>query len=273
MSLERIDRQGLVLLGCGKMGSAMLEGWLARGVAPSSISVIDPYPSDRLESLAQQGLRLNEAPPKDPAICILAVKPQMMTDALPQISDLAQGGTIFLSIAAGSTLAYFERVLGDKAAIVRAMPNTPAAVGRGITAIVGNGAAGVEALDLAEELLQAVGQTVRIEDEAQMDAVTAVSGSGPAYVFHMIEAMAAAGEAQGLAPELAMTLARATVAGAGVLAEQADETPERLRVNVTSKGGTTAAALAVLMDVQTGLAQLMRRAVNAAADRSRELGE
>ena len=273
MSLGNIDQRGLVLLGCGKMGSAMLEGWLARGVAPSAVSVIDPYPTARLESLAQQGLKLNQPLPANPAICILAVKPQMMSDALPQISDIAQGGTVFLSIAAGTSIGYFESVLGREAAIVRAMPNTPAAVGRGITALVGNKAAGAAAMDLADELLQAIGQTVRVDDEAQMDAVTAVSGSGPAYVFHMIEAMAAAGEAEGLPAGLAMKLAKATVGGAGVLAEEAQETPDTLRINVTSKGGTTAAALAVLMDEETGLAQLMRRAVKAAADRSRELGE
>ena len=273
MSLEIIDRRGLILLGCGKMGSAMLEGWLKRGVRPSSVWVIDPYPSARLEALAAEGLNLNAPLPEDPAVCILAVKPQTMHDALPQISDIARGGTIFLSIAAGTSIRYFESVLGRKAAIVRAMPNTPAAVGRGITAIVGNGSAGPEALDLADELLCAVGQTLRLDDEGQMDAVTAVSGSGPAYVFHLIEALAEAGEAEGLPPALAMRLARATVGGAGQLAEDADETPEQLRVNVTSKGGTTAAALEVLMDEETGLAQLMRRAVKAAAERSRELGE
>ncbi|SOH94172.1 pyrroline-5-carboxylate reductase [Monaibacterium marinum] len=273
MSLDIINQRGLVLLGCGKMGSAMLEGWLARGVAPSSVSIIDPYPSARLESLAEQGLQLNAALPDNPAICILAVKPQMMQDALPQISDIARGGTIFLSIAAGTSIGYFESVLGRKAAIVRAMPNTPAAVGRGITAIVGNGAAGADALDLADELLQAVGQTVRLQGEDQMDAVTAVSGSGPAYVFHMIEALAAAGVAEGLPADLAMQLAKATVGGAGALAEEATEMPDALRVNVTSKGGTTAAALDVLMNDATGLAPLMRRAVKAAADRSRELGE
>lgn len=273
MSLDIIEQRGLVLLGCGKMGSAMLEGWLARGVSPSSVAVIDPYPSPRLEALAEQGLTLNGDLPANPAIAILAVKPQMMQDALPQISDIAQGGTIFLSIAAGTSIRYFETMLGAKCAIVRAMPNTPAAVGRGITAIVGNAAAGAEALDLAEALLNAVGQTVRLEDEQQMDAVTAVSGSGPAYVFYMIEALAAAGEAEGLSPELAMQLARATVGGAGMLAEEAAEPPSQLRINVTSKGGTTAAALAVLMDEQTGLAPLMRRAIDAAATRSRELGE
>lgn len=272
MSLDDINARGLVLLGCGKMGSAMLEGWLAKGVRPDAVSVIDPYPSRRLEDLTTQGLRLNPDSVGDPAVCVLAVKPQMMEDALPQIGDMAAGGTMFLSIAAGTPISFFERMLGTKAVIVRAMPNTPAAVGRGITALVGNANADATVLDLADELLRAIGQTVRLEDEIQMDAVTAVSGSGPAYVFHLIETLAAAGEAEGLPPEMAMALAKATVGGAGELAEQAAESPDELRVNVTSKGGTTAAALQVLMNEADGFPPLLRRAVKAAADRSRELG-
>jgi pyrroline-5-carboxylate reductase len=153
------------------------------------------------------------------------------------------------------------------------MPNTPAAVGRGITALVCNAHAGAGALDLAEALMGAVGQTVRLDDETQMDAVTAVSGSGPAYVFLVIEALAAAGEAEGLSPGLALALARATVAGAGALAESTDRAPDALRVDVTSPGGTTAAALGILMEEDTGLPTLMRRAVAAAATRSRALAE
>ena len=152
------------------------------------------------------------------------------------------------------------------------MPNTPAAVGHGISALIGNAHTTAAQLDLAEALLSAVGQTVRLDDESQMDAVTAVSGSGPAYVFHLIETLAAAGSAQGLPADLAMKLARATVAGAGHLAESADEDPAQLRINVTSPGGTTAAALAVLMDPDTGFPNLLPRAVKAAADRGRELG-
>ena len=151
------------------------------------------------------------------------------------------------------------------------MPNTPAAVGRGITAIIGNEHASAADVDLADHLLSAVGQVVRLETEDQMDAVTGVSGSGPAYVFHMIECMARAGEAQGLAPDLAMQLAKATVAGAGALAETAEETPAQLRVNVTSPNGTTQAGLEVLMNETKGLPPLMENTVRAAADRSREL--
>ena len=267
---ERVTNQGLVLLGCGKMGSAMLEGWLKQGVPPAAIWVLEPHPSDWLTST---GVHLNAGLPAAPAIVLLAVKPQMMGAALPQVAALGNGATVFLSIAAGTTLASFEATFGAQTPIIRAMPNTPAAVGRGITAITGNAHASDADLALAEALLSAVGQVVRLEGEHQMDAVTAVSGSGPAYVFHLIEALAQAGEAEGLPADLAMQLARATVCGAGELAHQALEPASQLRINVTSPGGTTAAALAVLMDPETGLPPLMTRAVKAAADRGRELGQ
>lgn len=268
MKDSRIARQGLMLMGCGKMGSAMLEGWLARGLPAASVWVRDPNPSNWLKA---QGVNLNTGLPKGPAIVLVAVKPQMMGDALPQLAEMGNGDTLFVSVAAGTTIATFEKILGDRTPIVRAMPNTPAAIGRGITAIIGNGLVGADALDEAELLLSAVGEVVRLENEGQIDAVTGVSGSGPAYVFHMIEAMAAAGHAQGLPADMAMQLAKATVAGAGALAMQADETPTQLRVNVTSPNGTTQAALEVLMDEARGFPPLLRRAVAAAADRSREL--
>lgn len=268
MTLETVARRGLVLLGCGKMGSAMLQGWLDRGVPPGAVSVIDPAPSDWLRST---GVTLNGALPSAPAIALLAVKPQMMGEALPTLKAMGGGETLFLSVAAGTPIGTFEQVFGEASPIIRAMPNTPAAVGRGITAIIGNARATPAHLDLAEALLSAVGQVVRLDSEDQMDAVTGLSGSGPAYVFHMIECMAAAGEAQGLAPELAMQLAKATVAGAGALAEAADEPPSQLRVNVTSPNGTTQAGLEVLMDEATGLPPLMRATVKAATDRSVEL--
>lgn len=271
MDLSPIADRGLVLLGCGKMGTALLEGWLARGVSPASVTVLEPRPSARLEALVADGLRLNDALPPDPAVAVVAVKPQMMGDALPRLAALGKGSTIFVSIAAGTPISAFEAAFGGDAPIVRAMPNTPAAVGRGITALIGNRQAGEDALGLAEALMAAVGRTVRLEHESQMDAVTAVSGSGPAYVFLMIEALASAGEAEGLSPGLALALARATVAGAGTLADSTDRPPSDLRVDVTSPGGTTAAALAVLMADEDGLAGLMRRAVAAAAARSREL--
>lgn len=273
MSLDAVMKRGLVLLGCGKMGSAMLEGWLSAGISPASVWIQDPFPSARLVELAGQGLHLNVDLPVAPAICIVAVKPQMMGDALPQITALGGGQTVFLSVAAGTPIATFGGILGPNTPIIRAMPNTPAAVGRGITALIGNEHVDEPAMQMAEALLQAVGQTVRLENEGQMDAVTAVSGSGPAYVFHLIETMAAAGVAQGLSPELSMKLAKATVGGAGELAERADEDPTQLRINVTSPGGTTAAALEVLMDEDAGFPTLLRAAVAAGAARSKELGQ
>lgn len=262
---------GVILLGCGKMGGAMLDGWLAAGLPAASVTVIDPGAGEHLRALEEKGVTLNPQALRAAAVCVLAVKPQMMAAALPQVAKLAGEGTLFLSIAAGLPIKFFQDALGPDARIIRAMPNTPAAVGRGITALIGNDAVDDMGMRLAEALGAAVGDCVRLEDESQMDAVTAVSGSGPAYVFNMIEAMAAAGEAEGLSPELAMTLARATVSGAGELARQAEESAAQLRVNVTSPGGTTAAALGVLMDEDAGLAPLMRNAVAAAAARSREL--
>ncbi|MCX7558880.1 pyrroline-5-carboxylate reductase [Sulfitobacter sp. F26204] len=268
MKDSRIAKDGLVLLGCGKMGSAMLEGWLARGLPATSVWVIDPFPSDWVQA---QGVHVNADLPDTPAIVLVAVKPQMMADALPTLQKMGNGETLFVSVAAGTPIGYFEKTLGTETPVVRAMPNTPAAISQGITAIVANDAAGARGLDEAEVLLRAVGQVVRLSDETQIDAVTGVSGSGPAYVFHMIETMAAAGEAEGLPAELALQLAKATVAGAGALAMQAEETPAQLRVNVTSPNGTTQAALEVLMDQKQGFPALLGRAVKAAANRSREL--
>lgn len=256
------------MLGCGKMGSAMLEGWLKRGLDAAAVHVIDPYPSDWLRA---QGVDINADLPADPAVLMIAVKPQMMNDALPQVARFGGGGSLILSVAAGTPVTAYESAFGSGTRVVRSMPNTPAAVGKGITAIIGNAAATAADLDLAEMLLSAIGQVVRLETEDQIDAVTGVSGSGPAYIFYMIDALAAAGEAEGLPPDLAMQLAKATVAGAGALAEAAAETPEQLRINVTSPNGTTQAGLDVLMDDATGLMPLMRATVAAAAGRSREL--
>lgn len=268
MDMSHVADRGLVLLGCGKMGSAMLAGWLEHGLSPSSVWVIDPYPSDWLKA---QGVNINSALPEAPAVVLVAVKPQMMGEALPSIQALGGGGSLFVSIAAGTSLDTFEQVLGEGTPIVRAMPNTPAAIRQGITALIGNGNASDADLSLAENLLSAIGETVRLDDEVQMDAVTGLSGSGPAYVFHLIETLAAAGQAQGLPHELAMRLAKSTVAGAGALAQAAEEDPSQLRVNVTSPNGTTQAALEVLMHEEQGFPDLLHRAVKAATDRSKEL--
>ncbi|WP_179378837.1 pyrroline-5-carboxylate reductase [Jannaschia marina] len=262
MDFSEINARGIVLLGCGKMGGAMLAGWLDGGLDPVAATVIDPKPSDWLRGT---GVALNTDLPAAPAVTLIAVKPQMMGEALPALKALSD--TLFVSVAAGTPIAAFESTFGADARIVRAMPNTPAAIGRGITAIVGNGGATAADLDLAEGFLSAVGTVVRLEGEDQMDAVTGLSGSGPAYVFHLIEALRDAGVAQGLPEALALDLARATVAGSGALA-MTGEDPGQLRVNVTSPNGTTQAGLEVLMPE---LPDLMVRTVAAAADRSREL--
>ncbi|WP_042246130.1 pyrroline-5-carboxylate reductase [Paracoccus sp. PAMC 22219] len=263
---DDINARGLVLVGCGRMGGAMLQGWLARGLDAGAVTVVDPNLAPEWQD---RGLRVNAGLPADPAVVVLAVKPQMMGGALSAMPDLS--GSLVISVAAGTTIATFEAAFPG-APVIRVMPNTPAAIGQGISAMIGNGAATPAHLDLAEALMRAVGRVVRLEAEDQMDAVTGLSGSGPAYVFHLIEAMAAAGEAQGLSPALSLELARMTVAGAGALAVHADEDPAVLRRNVTSPNGTTAAGLAVLMDDDTGLTPLMVRTVAAATERGRELG-
>lgn len=268
MTGDQNNTGSLVLLGCGKMGSALLAGWLARGRAPETVWVMDPAPSDWVN---QQGVHVNVALPTQPDIVVVAVKPQMMSAALPDLASLGGGGTLFVSIAAGTSLHTFESILGAATPIVRAMPNTPAAIGQGIAALIGNDHVSPSQLSQAEALLAAVGETVVLENEEQMDAVTAVSGSGPAYVFHLIETMSQAGVAEGLPPDLALKLARATVAGAGALAQQAEEGPGQLRINVTSPNGTTQAALEVLMDEATGFPKVVGEAVAAAAARSKEL--
>jgi len=264
----------LLLVGCGKMGGALLSGWLDQGIAPADIAVIEPDPAGA--GIARQaGLRVHAdlaaLPAGDrPATVVFAVKPQILDAVAPAFRRFAAADTLFLSIAAGKPIGFFEGALSAEAAIVRAMPNTPAAVGRGITVACANAAAGAAHRDRAGALLEAVGEVAWIEDEGLMDAVTALSGSGPAYVFLLIECLAQAGVAAGLPAGLADRLALATVAGSGELARRAAEPPARLRENVTSPGGTTAAALEVLM-APDGLRPLLDRAVAAAAARSREL--
>ncbi|MEJ6769155.1 MAG: pyrroline-5-carboxylate reductase [Paracoccaceae bacterium] len=263
-----ISEQGLLLLGCGKMGSALLKGWIEAGVPVQSIWINDPVPSEWVKSL---GVHLNVRFPADPAVVLIAVKPQMMQAALPSLRQLGDGKTLFVSVAAGVQLAQFQAMLGSRTPVVRVMPNTPAAVGQGISALIGNANATQDHLALTDQLMASVGQVVHLDTETQMDAVTGVSGSGPAYVFHLIETLAAAGISEGLPRALAFQLASATVAGAGALAQSSDETPEQLRINVTSPNGTTQAALEVLMDPQSGFGPLLKRAVGAASARSKEL--
>ena len=268
MISKEINERGLVILGCGKMGSALLAGWLSQGLAPQGVWILDPKPSDWLIS---QGVHLNKKLPENPAVVMVAVKPQLMGEALPRLKSFGSGTTLFISVAAGVTISSFEQALGASTPIVRTMPNTPASVGQGITALIGNGSATKDDMAEAELLMAAVGQTITLENEAQMDAVTGVSGSGPAYLFHMIETLAFAGEKQGLPLDIATKLARATVAGAGALAVQSNETAAQLRINVTSPNGTTQAALEVLMNEKTGLQSLITQTVAAATLRSKEL--
>lgn len=265
----------LLLVGGGKMGSAMLAGWLKSSLGPDDVLVVEPFAETRKslsESLGVHCVADASGIPDDarPATIVLAVKPQMMDEAIVDYARFAGPDCVFLSIAAGKTIAYFEKHLGDQAVIVRAMPNTPAAVGRGITVGYPNHLVSAAQRDWADELLQSVGQVAWVDDEAQIDCVTALSGGGPAYVFLLVEVMAQAGIDNGLPADLAMQLARATVAGAGELLHQASEEAATLRQNVTSPGGTTAEALKVLM-ADDALQPLMTRAIAEATRRSREL--
>jgi pyrroline-5-carboxylate reductase len=261
----------IVLVGAGKMGSALLEGWLALGVDPVGVTVIEPQPAPEITALAARGVRLNPtALPSRTDAVVIAVKPQTAPEALAGIAGHIAPGAVVISIMAGRTLAFLEAVLPAGTAIVRAMPNTPAAIGRGITVAVPNARVTPAQRDLAHRLLAATGAVEWIDDEALMDAITAVSGSGPAYIFLLAESLARAGEKAGLPAPLAANLARATVAGAGELLHRSPLDPAALRHNVTSPGGTTAAALEVLMSAD-GLDPLMERAIAAATRRSREL--
>ncbi|OAN48147.1 pyrroline-5-carboxylate reductase [Paramagnetospirillum marisnigri] len=257
----------ILLVGCGKMGSALLSGWLDQGIAAADMVVVEPaLPALGVAVMADQA-----AIPAgfNPDVVVLAVKPQVMAQVLPPYARFQ--GAVFLSIAAGKPIDFFRTHLGPSAAIIRAMPNTPAAVRRGITVCCAGSGIGDAQRLLAETLLSAVGEVGWIEDESLMDAVTAVSGSGPAYLFLLAEVMAQAGVAQGLPEDLAVRLARATVAGSGELLRQSSESAAQLRQNVTSPGGTTAAALGVLMADSNGLPGLMNQAVEAAVRRGREL--
>jgi pyrroline-5-carboxylate reductase len=266
--------RSLALVGAGKMGGAMLKGWLDGGLAASRIVLVDPAPSPEIAALAKtHDIVLNPAPAERiaPEVLVLAVKPQMLDAAAPALQPLAGAQTLVLSIIAGKTIANLQARLPDARAFIRAMPNTPAAVGRGITGAAANAAVTAHQRAMTQTLLSTVGRFEWLPDEDLIDAVTAVSGSGPAYAFALVEALAEAGAALGLADDLAMRLARATIEGAGELMHREPDTPaSRLRENVTSPGGTTAGALAILR-APDGLAPLMRRAVAAAHKRAGEL--
>jgi pyrroline-5-carboxylate reductase len=262
----------IVLAGAGKMGGAMLTGWLAGGLNPKRVAVVEPHPSSDISALAAKGVRLNPTPNEigEVATLVLAVKPQMFREAGPALKPFVGPATLVVSIMAGTPITALAEICGGS--VVRAMPNTPAAIGRGITVAVASSNVSAAQRAVADSLLRATGSVEWVDDENLMDAVTAVSGSGPAYIFLLAEELARAGVEAGLPAELATKLARETVAGSGELLHRSEETSATLRKNVTSPGGTTAAALEVLMG-DGGLQPLMIRAVAAATKRSKELAK
>lgn len=275
MSVEFTPDRPLLLAGCGNMGAALLQGWIDSGIPADAIRIIEPSGADRAVAAGADAAQVFTSAPADgiiPRAIVLAVKPQIMASVAPALRPLIGADTLVISIAAGTTLKTLANLTGGHARLIRSMPNTPAAVGRGATVMVARPEVSAEERALTRTLLSAVGAAYEVEDEALMDAVTALSGSGPAYVFYMIECLARAGAELGLPPALALDLARDTVAGAGELAIRSQEDPSTLRIQVTSPNGTTAAGLGVLMSEQ-GLAPLIRETLTAAADRSRELGQ
>jgi pyrroline-5-carboxylate reductase len=262
----------LLLAGAGKMGGALLSGWLAQGLDARHLGVIEPHPSDEIRALAAKGVRLNPSQ-QDFGVAstlVVALKPQMFREAGPALKAFVAPTTLVVSIMAGTTIASISEVCGGS--VVRAMPNTPAAIGRGITVAVAASHVSAAQRAVADALLRATGSVEWIDDESLMDAVTAVSGSGPAYVFLLAEELARAGVEAGLPVELATKLARETVSGSGELLRRSEDASATLRQNVTSPGGTTAAALEVLMGPD-GMQPLLIRAVAAATRRSKELAK
>ena len=269
-----LDGQKLLLVGCGKMGSALLQGWLNAGLEAEQFFVQEPNPD---AALADLGVHLNvdtgALQEAAPSVIILAIKPQLAVDVLPSIALLAAPETLVISLMAGVSINTMSDLLGGEAAFVRTMPNTPAAIGAGMTALYASSGTQDDQKAAAEALLAAVGQTVWLDTEKALDAVTAISGSGPAYLFHMVEALAAAGVNLGLPHDMAAQLAMQTIIGSASMLREDEADPRQLRVNVTSPGGTTEAALDVLMGDSGGLVDLMRRATQAAAARAGELAK
>ncbi|WP_306258143.1 pyrroline-5-carboxylate reductase [Pararhizobium sp. IMCC21322] len=279
MSVGIDKERPLVLVGAGKMGGAMLQGWLSKGLAEGAVHVIDPGLNDSQRAeLQAQGVVVHDSADDvpTPGLLILAVKPQMMEKVLPGLAGFSDRsdatGMIVLSVVAGITIATLSKTFGDEALVIRSMPNTPALVGRGVTGLFPSQEMTPPQKEFIAELLAAIGKAVWVDSEEAINAVTAVSGSGPAYVFHLVEAMAQAGVALGLPEDVAMILARETVSGAGELLNQSPDTAETLRVNVTSPNGTTAAGLEVLM-ASDGLPPLIEKTVRAAHKRAIELGK
>jgi pyrroline-5-carboxylate reductase len=269
--------QTLILAGCGKMGEAMLSGWLERGMPPSDIIIVEPNIETADKLSAKYGVQTHTEPKNitiknPPDFIVFAVKPQIMDKVTPEYARFTGPNTTFLSIVAGKPVSYFQKNLGDDAIIIRAMPNTPAAIRRGITVAYPNVNVSDAQRMTCDRLLKSVGTVEWIDDEGMIDAVTALSGGGPAYVFFLVEVMAEAGKKAGLPDALAERLARETVSGAGELLRQSDEDPKKLRINVTSPAGTTAEALTVLM-ADDGMRPMMVKAIAAAKKRSKELAK
>lgn len=266
--------RSIALLGAGKMGFALLEGWLRGALKDSTFYILEPTPHPALLKTAGPSVIIN--PPTAEIgkvdVMVVAVKPQLLADVLPTVKSFIQKTTLVISVAAGKTTAEFEKTLGPQQPIIRAMPNTPATIGVGISALFANRQTSDHGRSVGEEVMSSVGEVVWLESEKDMDAVTALSGSGPAYVFLLTECMTHAGINQGLSPDLARQLAEATVSGAGALISASQEDPSKLRKNVTSPGGTTAAALDVLMG-DDSLESLIDKAIDAASKRSKELGK
>jgi pyrroline-5-carboxylate reductase len=251
------------------MGGALLKGWLATGLGP--VSIVEPNPSPALRKMREVTLLKNiDDAPATPRACVIALKPQMLKVEAARLKPIAQSGTLMVSIAAGSSIALMTRAWGRGARIIRAMPNTPGAVGEGISALYAPKNVSAAQRKLAQSLLAALGETVWVAHETDIDSVTAVSGSGPAYVFLLVEALATAAIAQGLPKDVAMKLARQTIVGSGALLLSDPASAEELRRAVTSPKGTTEAALKVLM-AKDGMTQLIGRAVAAARKRAKEL--
>ena len=267
MSIEKINATGMGLLGCGKMGSALLQGWLQQGVKPENVYVIDPAPSDWLLGT---GVKVNKGMPAAPAVVLIAVKPQMMGEALPVLTPLGNGSTLFVSIAAGTKIAAFENVLGSMTPIIRVMPNTPCLIGKGASGFCLGSDATPEDSQQVGKLLSAIGVAVQLH-ESLLDGVTGLSGSGPAFVYQFVEALSDGGVRTGLPREVATRLAAQTVMGAAAMILETGEHPGVLKDRVASPGGTTIAGIHALE--QNGFRAAAMNAVVAAAERSKELGK
>lgn len=273
-----LKNQTILLAGCGRMGGALLQGWLAGGLPREAVTIVEPNAEGLKQAMDTTGMTVvasADAVPEDTRfdLVFLALKPQVMGDALPDYRRFAESGSLFISVAAGKSIAFFQEALGPQAGLVRAMPNTPALIGEGMTVGYATATVKTEQKELAEALFRAAGDFFWVEKEPLIDAATAVAGSGPAYIFYLMECLAKAGEEAGLTGEQATRLAVKTVAGSSRLAQESEQDLATLRQNVTSPGGTTEAALKVLMRKENGMETLIGETVGAALKRAGELAD